>query len=84
MADEPVRVTAYAGGRGEEAPRAFFLDDERIEVEEILRTWIEEERGGRETKRCFEVRDRDSREHLLCYDEKLKVWLRRTGRKDPR
>jgi hypothetical protein len=84
VADEPVRVTAYAGGRGEEAPRAFFLGDERIEVEEILRTWIEEERGGGQPKRCFDVRGRDGRRHLLCYDEDLRIWLHRTGRKSPR
>ena len=32
MHEEPVRVIAYAGGRGEERPRAFFPGEERVEV----------------------------------------------------
>ena len=48
MRDEPVRVIAYAGGRGEESPRAFFPGEVRVEVAEILDSWIGEGQGGRE------------------------------------
>lgn len=77
MGDEPVRVIAYAGGRGEESPRAFFRGEERVEVKEVLRAWVGEEHGGRERRRFFRVRGSDGREHLLFYDEGLKVWMYR-------
>jgi len=81
MGDEPIRVEAYAGGRGEERPRAFFLGEERVEVEEVLRAWIGEEGKGRERKRFFRVRGDDGGEHLLSWDEKLKAWFYRAGGK---
>lgn len=83
MRDEPVRVIAYAGGRGEESPRAFFPGEERVEVAEILDSWVGERQGGRERRRFFRVKGSDGFEHLLSYDEELKVWFRHTGKTRP-
>ena len=83
MAERPVRVIAYAGGRGEERPRTFFLGDERLEVEEVMRAWVEEGMGGEGRRRSFRVRASDGREHLIFYHEKLKAWFHRVGRKRP-
>jgi hypothetical protein len=75
--DEPVRVEAHAGHRGAERPLAFFLDEKRIEVAEIIRTWIEEEKESRERRRFFQVRGDDGNNRLLYYHETLKVWFHR-------
>lgn len=80
MKEEPVRVIAYAGGRGEESPRAFFPGEERVEVAEILESWIGEGQDERERRRFFRVKGSDGCEHLLSFDDTLKVWFRRLGR----
>ena len=36
MGDELIRVEAYAGGKGAEKPVAFFVDEERVEVADIV------------------------------------------------
>jgi hypothetical protein len=79
MGDEPVRVIAYAGGRGEERPRAFFLGEKMVEVETVVRAWIEEEGEGRERKRFFRVKGDDGAGHLLYYDERLRAWFLSPG-----
>ena len=43
-----IDVIAYAGYRGEERPRAFYIGDERIGVVAVERTWIEEKKEDRE------------------------------------
>jgi hypothetical protein len=35
-----VRVECYAGYRGEETPRRFFLNSRKIEVSEIVDRWL--------------------------------------------
>ena len=84
MRDEPVRVEAYAGGRGGERPLRFLLDEEWVEAVELLRSWIEEERDGRERRRFFEVRGSDGGTHLLYFDEKMKAWFIRFPKVRPR
>lgn len=82
MAEETVRVISYAGGRGEESPRSFYLDGARIEVEEVLRSWIGEKKEGKCRRRFFRVRGSDGAEHLLSCDERLGTWF--LSRDDPR
>jgi hypothetical protein len=79
MTDEPVRVIAYAGGRGEERPRAFFLGEEEVKIVRVVRAWIGEEGEGRERKRFFRVKGDDGAGHLLYYDERLRVWFLSPG-----
>ena len=35
-----VRVECYAGHRGEETPRALAFDGRRVEVAEVLDSWL--------------------------------------------
>ena len=41
-----IRVECYAGYRGEETPRAFWLGDNRLEVKEVLDRWLAPEQRG--------------------------------------
>lgn len=74
MADKRIEVLAYAGYRGEETPRAFFLDGERIEILEIVERWVEEGLAPRGRRRCFRVKGSDRRSHILCYAEAEQAW----------
>lgn len=70
-----IEVISYAGFKGEERPRSFVLDDNKIEVIEILKMWIEEGREDRERKRFFKIKGSDRNIYTLCYDEKLMNWF---------
>jgi hypothetical protein len=75
MKEEKIEVIAYAGYRGEQSPRSFFIRDKRIEVVKILDQWVEENVDSTRRKRCFKIRGDDWKTHILCYDEKENVWL---------
>jgi hypothetical protein len=73
--DEKIEVIAYSGYRGEESPRTILLHDERIEVTEVLRQWIQERSDQREIKRFYQVKGSDGNLHLIYYDEKSVEWF---------
>ena len=73
--DERIKVTAYSGSRGEEVPRSFILQSEKIEVLEILDRWVEEDVETRGRKRFFKIKGSDGYVHKLCYDEREKAWI---------
>jgi hypothetical protein len=75
MSDERIEVVAYSGYRSEECPRSFILHNEKIEVIEILRMWIEERLNDRARRRYFEVKGRDGYKYKIYYDEKEKEWF---------
>jgi hypothetical protein len=75
MADEKIEMTAYSGSRGEEVPRSFVLDGEKVEVFEIPERWIEEELKGKGRKRFFRVKGSDGYVYKLYYDEGEKTWF---------
>lgn len=75
--DEKIEVIAYSGYRGEESPRTILLHDERIEVTEVLRQWIQERSDQREIKRFYQVKGSDGNLHLIYYDEKSVEWFHR-------
>jgi hypothetical protein len=77
MAYEKIEVQAYAGHRGEESPRAYFMHGKRIEVMKIIGEWIEEKGDSGQRFRCFKVRGVDWRIRVLCYDEAKMEWLLR-------
>ncbi len=74
---QKIEVIAYSGYRGEESPRAFYLEGRWINVVKILGQWIEEAVHGRERQRCYRVKGSDWKSHVICYDEGKKEWLRR-------
>jgi hypothetical protein len=78
MADRRIEVSSYSGGKGEESPRSFVLDGERIEVLSLVRTWIEESYENRKRKRFFMVRGSDGYTHTLYLDEESLEWCIKT------
>lgn len=63
-----LRVECYAGHRGEEIPRRFFLGERRIEVMEIVDRWLDPEH------RYFKVRGDDGGVYVLRYDVPKDEW----------
>ena len=63
-----IRVQCYAGHRGEEEPRAFYLDDRRHEVMEISDRWLSP------GHRCFKVQAYDGSVYILRHDETAGEW----------
>jgi len=74
---EQIIVIAYAGYRGDEAPRTFFLGDIKIDVTSIIETWIEEIAETRVRLRLFNVKGNDGRMHTIAHDEELAMWFHR-------
>jgi hypothetical protein len=66
---DPVTVRCYAGGRGEETPRAVLLGGRELTVR-VERSWIEEPVGSRGTarRRLFQVRLEDGRRCRLAQE----------------
>ncbi len=64
-----VEVRCYAGGRGEETPRAVLLDGREVTVR-VERSWIEEPVGSSGTgrRRRFQVRLEDGRRCRLVQE----------------
>ncbi len=75
MSRKKIKVTAYSGYRGEEKPRAFVLEGERIGVLETLRAWVEEAPGDRARKRFYVVKGSDGHVHKIFYDEENGEWF---------
>lgn len=73
---KPIKVISYAGYKGSEKPRAFFIDDEKIEVKEIIRSWQEGSIDPKVyMKRYFKVKGHDGYEYTVYCDEGLKGWF---------
>lgn len=76
MKTRSIKVFAYAGHKGFEKPKAFFIDDDRIEVKEILSSWREGDIDPKlYIKRYFKVKGDDGYEYTIYYDEGLEKWF---------
>jgi hypothetical protein len=66
---ERVEVRCYAGGRGEETPRAVLLGGREVTVR-VERSWVEEPVGssGAARRRRFQVRLEDGRRCRLAQE----------------
>jgi hypothetical protein len=82
MPDKNIKVTAYAGYKGAECPRAFIVDGQEIIALEILDRWVEEEEEARRRKRYFTVEGSDGSVHTLYYDPVLMEWFYRGRKRD--
>lgn len=79
MSEERIEVIAYSGYRGDERPRAFIKNGERIELIEILSQWVEESVENRRRERVFVCKGGDGKVYPLVYDEMKEEWyLRRS------
>lgn len=63
-----LRVECYAGHRGEETPRRFYLGRRRIEVVKVLDRWLAPDH------RYFKVRGDDGDLYLLRHDPAVEDW----------
>jgi hypothetical protein len=63
-----LRVECYAGYRGEETPRRFYLNDRRIEVVEVSDRSLEPDH------RYFKVIGDDGRCYVLRHDSQTLQW----------
>ena len=63
-----IRVECYAGYRGEQEPRAFWLGERRFEVREVVDRWFAPE------KRWFRVDADDGDMYILRHDEASGEW----------
>jgi hypothetical protein len=75
MPDKRIEVITYSGYRGEESPRAFMLNGEKIEIARILDMWVEEGVEDRTKKRFFKVKGSDGYTHKIYYNEKIMIWF---------
>lgn len=73
-----VRVECYAGYRGEEEPRRFWLGERAIEVAEILDRWLAPEH------RYFKVRGDDAGTYILRHDTRVERWELTMFERQPR
>lgn len=77
-----IRVECYAGYRGEETPRRFFLYERAVEVNEVIDRWLAPDH------RYFKVRGSDGSVYILRHDEATQEWeltvFDRTERGDER
>ncbi len=74
MVEKRIEVLAYSGYRGNEAPRAFILNGEKIEIIEVLTQWVEEDLENRRRKRVFHCKDKDGYVFKIFYDEMREEW----------
>lgn len=63
-----IPVECYAGYRGEETPRAFFLGERRIEVLEVLDRWLAPDH------RYFKIEGDDGGLYILRHDVVSDKW----------
>lgn len=63
-----IRVECYAGYRGEETPRRFFIGSRQIEVVEVIDRWLAPE------YRYFKVRGDDSGIYILRHEVEQDHW----------
>ncbi|MFO1434595.1 MAG: hypothetical protein U1F76_31695 [Candidatus Competibacteraceae bacterium] len=63
-----IRVECYAGYRGEETPRAFYLGERRVEVKEVVDRWLAP------AHRYFKVQAGDNDIYILRHDTQSNDW----------
>lgn len=63
-----MRVECYAGYRGEEEPRAFWLGERRLDVVEIVDRWFDP------AYRYFKAKASDGDLYILRHDERSGDW----------
>ncbi len=65
---QSLRVECHAGYRADERPRRFFVGDRRVEVAEVLDSWIGPDH------RYFKVRGDDGDVYILRHDTSVDRW----------
>lgn len=68
MKDVRIRVSCYAGHRGEETPREFMIDDRLVAVVDTLDRWLAPDH------RYFKIRGDDGDVYILRHDARQDSW----------
>jgi hypothetical protein len=63
-----IRVECYAGQRGDETPRRFWMGERAVEVAEVVDRWLAPDH------RYFKVRGDDGDIYILRHDEAAGQW----------
>jgi hypothetical protein len=63
-----IRVECYAGHRGEETPRRFWIGDRLVDIVEVLDRWLAPD------YRYFKVRGDDGDIYILRHDPRADRW----------
>lgn len=63
-----IRVECYAGYRGDEEPRRFWIGERPVEVAEILDRWLAPDH------RYFKVHGADGGTYILRHDTRADRW----------
>lgn len=72
----PTRVDTYSGYRADEYPRAFYFNNQRLEIEEIIDRWQEGPRlAGGEIIDYFKVKASDDHFYFLKYFSLKDAWF---------
>jgi hypothetical protein len=66
--DLSIRVECYAGYRGEETPRRFYLGPRRVEVVEVLDRWLAPDH------RYFKLKGDDGAIYIVRHDVSSGRW----------
>jgi len=69
-----VQVESYAGYRRAERPLSFTFQGGKFMVDEVERSWVEEEADLRAHWRIFIVRTREGARFKLSYSERTDTW----------
>lgn len=69
-----VQVELYSGYRRAERPTSFLFQGKRFLVDEVERSWIEEEADLRAQRRIFVVCTKDGGRYKLSYSESTDTW----------
>ena len=75
MSEIKLEVTIYAGYRGAERPNSFLFEGSKVEVLEIIRTWVEEDHKTRVQKRYFIVKGSDQYLYTVYCDVGSGEWF---------
>jgi hypothetical protein len=75
MPDKKIHVFSYSGYRAHEIPRAFMINNQKIEITDILDMWIEEKKKTFSRKRVYKVKGDDGFVYTLYFDEKETEWF---------
>ncbi|OIP64093.1 MAG: hypothetical protein COT35_04315 [Nitrospirae bacterium CG08_land_8_20_14_0_20_52_24] len=75
MGDQEIKVTAYAGYRGEESPMAFVFRGEKINVVEVLDRRVEQDVEEKTTRRWFRLKGDDRKIYHIYYHETAMTWF---------
>lgn len=66
--DSNIKVECYAGYRGEETPRRFYIGKRLIEIDDVLDRWLDP------VYRYFKIKGDDGGIYILRHDAKTDAW----------